>query len=211
MSKKTILKRFGDLEVGDVVRAPNGKETELTQAYDEHTPETMYEVETGSGDTVLASGNHLWYVETSLDLSLHHDRRKNGKKFFGNLSEEVIAELLKVAEYESDEEIETSLIDIITLLGVTGDREATSTIVRVAESIGPIAENNTKNVDLYLDEEIFTTTVRGYDAKRFTQQILSLTGKRAYKKRWPLLVGRVVTTEQMVELSKHFDVNLPKP
>lgn len=208
MTKKTILKRFGDLEPGDVVKDDNGEVT-VIEAYDEHIPETMYEVETESGATVKASGNHLWYVETSLDINLHSERRRIGSKLFKKLPKNVIDELLEIAEYSGEEEIETALIDMIALLDVENNPEAVASLIRIAESIGPISENNIKMRDLYVNEDTIVNTVRNYDAKRFAQQILSLTGNKKFRKKWSLVVGRVVTTERMLELSENFEVYIP--
>ena len=208
MVKKTILKRFGDLEPGDVVKDANGEVTVL-EAYDEHIPETMYEIETDSGASVKASGNHLWYIETSLDINLHSERRRTGAKLFKKLPKKVIDELLEIAEYSGEEELETALIDMIALLDVEDNKEAVASLIRIAESIGPISENNIKMRDLYVNEDTIVNTVRNYDAKRFAQQILSLTGNKKFRKQWSLVVGRVVTTERMLELSENFEVYIP--
>ena len=212
MSEKFVLKRFGDLVPGDLVEGLNGELTEVVEAYDEHIPETMYEIETDNGSIIKASGNHLWYIESSLDIDLHSERRRLGRKFFGNLSKETFNKLLSIAEYPGDEKVETSLMDIIALLDVEHNPGAISSLVRVAESIGPIAENNVIVRDLAEDTGGDTiNSVKNYDAKRFAQQVLSLSGVRKYRKRWNLVVGRVVTTELMLQISKNFDVHIPDP
>lgn len=208
---ETYLKRFGDLVEGDVIRAPDGSMTTVTEAYDQYIPKTMYEIEDNNGNTIKASGNHLWYIETDLDISLHAERRRAGSKLFKKLSKENFDELLKLAEFDGEEEIETTLIDVMCLINMDRDPEALKVIVRVAESIGPVSESNVIFQDyINTDDREIKATIRGYDAKRFGQQLLSLTGVRKYKKRWPLITGRVVTTEQMIELSENFEVNIPE-
>ena len=209
MTEKTTLKRFGDLVPGDVIRDGEGNVT-VVEAYDEHIPESMYEITTDGGDTVKASGNHLWYIETSLDISLHRERRKSGKKLFGALPKKSIDKLVEIAEYDDvDDDLETALIDMVALLECDGQQEAIDSLVRVAESIGPVSENSQKAKDIYTNEDFLIGSVRHYDGIRFAQQILSLTGNRKFKKKWPLIVGRVVTTEQMLELIEDFEINIP--
>lgn len=210
MTEKTVVKEFGQLKVGDTIKGPNGENLAVVAANDEHIPETMYEVQSNDGATLKASGNHLWYIETNLDVSLHSNRRKTGARLFSRLPEKITESLIDVAEYSGEEEIETALIDMIELLECKNDAIAVNALIRIAESIGHISENSVKVQDMYTGKESTVKTIRHYDGKRFTQQILSLTGKRKFKKRWPLIVGRVVTTEDMLELSRIFDINIPE-
>lgn len=200
-----MLKKFGDLVEGDIIRGQDGRSVRVTKAYEVHTPEKMYEIENEFGEILKASGNHLWYIETDLDYSLHRSRRKEGKEFFSDLSAEAIELLLESTDYETD--TETSLMDMVALTNVIGNRPATQAIIRIAESIGHIAENDTVLQDIDSGEMITNTTVRTYDARMFSQQILSLTGKKEYKNKWPLIVGRVVTTEEIVNF--YSDAELP--
>lgn len=199
-----MLKKFGDLVPGDVIRGADGREVKVVAAYDEHVPETMYELELDSGATIKASGNHLWYVETEFDYSLHRKRRADGKRFFKNISKDGMELLIEQANYV--DYTETALMDMVALADAVGNREATQALVRIAESMGHVAENNQALEDLESGEVIQDVMVRTYDAKIFSQQILSLTGKREYKKRWPLIVGRVVTTEDIVNFYANSDI-----
>lgn len=200
-----MLKEFGDLEVGDVILGPNNEEVEVSQVYDEHIPEKMFEIVLDDGSMIKASGNHLWYVETDLDYSCHGLRRKTGKKFFGSLSDEIIDNLVSIAE--SDDYIETGLIDMVSLCEVEDNDLAIGCLTRIAASIGHVAENKQEYKD-FLTNEVFKKgdTIRSYDAKVFAQQILSLTGKRKYKKKYPLRVGKVVTTEFLVDNMSDVDI-----
>jgi hypothetical protein len=199
-----MLKKFGDLVPGDIIRGADGREVKVVAAHDWHVPQTMYELELEDGSTLKASGNHLWYIETEFDYSLHRKRRADGKRLFKNISEEGMDLLIEQASFE--DYTETALMDMVALADAVGNPEATQALVRIAESIGHVAENNQALEDLASGEILESVLVRTYDAKVFSQQILSLTGKREYKKRWPLIVGRVVTTEDIVNFYGDSDI-----
>lgn len=194
-----MLKRFGDLQVGDVILGADNQEVEIVEVYDSHIPEKMYEIELENGKTVKASGNHLWYVETNIDYSYHRERRRIGKKHFGKLSKEILENLYSIAHTE--DEIETGLIDVVALCEIDDNNyEAISSLERIAVSIGHVAESSRTYEDFMSGEQVDDPTmVVSYDAKRFAQQILSLTGDRRHRKTWPLIAGRVMTTDQIVE------------
>lgn len=200
-----MLKRFGDLVPGDIIRGADGREVEVVAAHEPHIPEKMYELELDDGSTLKVSGNHLWYIETEFDYSLHRKRRSDGKRLFKNISEEGLELLIESASYE--DYTETALMDMVALADAVDNPEATQALVRVAESIGHVAENNQALEDLASGEILESVLVRTYDAKIFSQQILSLIGKKEFKKRWPLVVGRVVTTEDIVNF--YADAELP--
>lgn len=198
------VKNFGDLEPGEFIVGSDGEPVMVTRVYDEHEPETMWEIELEDGRSIKASGNHLWYVETLHDYSLHAQRRKVGKKFFSELPKETLDLLLNLAN--SPDEVETSLIDVITLVQAVRDPLCVRAVERVAESIGHVAENSQVYEDMDTGEVVERTTVRTYDARRFAQQILSLSGDRKYKKKWPLISGKVITTLELLELD---EVDIP--
>lgn len=195
------IKKFGDVEVGDIILGTDGKPTQVVAAYDSHIPEKMYEIEDEDGNIIKASGNHLWYIETSNDYALHRQRRKIGKKILKNLTQKQIDELVKIAETQ-DSIIETSLIDMFTLLNGKDNTQLLGVLSRIAESLGPIAEENVVYQDYLTHEEIddLSENIRHYDAVLFAQQILVLTGKKPFIKNWTLIIGQVITTENMVDI-----------
>ena len=220
-----MIKDFGDLQVGDRIHTvKSGKNTdetvEVTAVYEKHIPELMFEVEDEDGNVIEVSGNHLWYVETEIDRNYHSSRKKELKSLFGKLDKGVISKLEAIAKEEED--FETSLVDMITLVGYDPSfsekindsdipalsmksklliRKKEMALTRIAESLGHIAENNAVYEDSYTGEQIDHVSVRTYDARRFAQQILSASGIRKFAKEWPLTVGKVITTEKMFELS----------
>lgn len=199
------LKRFGDLKPGDVVLGKDGQPTTVVEAYDEHIPERMFEIEMEDGTTIKASGNHMWYIETKFDYSYHRQRRAEGKKALQKITSEMIDNLEGIATAE--DEIETSLSDMVNLLEAENNRTIIQALERIAASLGHVSENNQILRDYLTGEEIEDpTTVRHYDAKQFCQQILSLTGKRKFKKKYPLIVGQVTTTEKLLELGEDVDI-----
>lgn len=200
------MKKFGDLEVGDVIRGADNQDVEVVQVYDEHIPEKMYEIELDNGETVKASGNHLWYVETDFDKSFHRERKRLGKKHFGKLNNEIMDNLVSISE--SEDEIETGLLDVVNLCEIDlTNYEAINVLERIAASLGHVAENDSEHIDYLTGESMNKKdAVRSYDAKLFTQQVLSITGKKPFVKKYPLIVGRIMTTEQMIEYGDGLEI-----
>lgn len=211
------FKEIGDIEIGDMIVGSDGEPTRVTAAYDVHVPEKMFEIELEDGSVIKASGNHLWYVETSVDKDLHKQRIRVGRKFLKNIDSEIIT-VLEDTAYSKDE-IETSLIDMVTLLKAEDTPLLTQLIVRVAESIGHVAETNTSVQDMETGEQIdFKEGFRTYDARLFCQQLLVLTGQKKYVKKWDLICGRVVSTENLLFLGENISIpvlkehdTVPKP
>lgn len=199
------VKKFGDLAPGDIILGPSGP-VRVAEAYPEHIPETMWEIESEDGSIIKASGNHLWYCETLLDWELHNLRKIDGKRLLRNLSEKTLTFLEATANNE--ETIETRLIDMIGLLQAADNQELVNLIVRVAESIGHISENTTTYEDFGYGDTL-EEVIRGYDARSFAAQILALTGKRKYRKT-KLIVGSILTTDAMMELSETVDLPVVK-
>lgn len=207
MSEEYTLKTFKELQEGDLIPGTNGP-TMVTKGYDTHIPDEMFrlsfEDDNGELKTIDASGNHLWYVESSIDKSMHSSRLRDGLKVLKYLHPSTIENLSDIALNGSDHE--TGLIDMIELLKAHGDERIKNLLIRVAESIGPVSEENTILEDLYSGEKMTSSNSRLYDASLFSQQVLAL-GNRKIRKRWPVIVGQVMTTSQLANLS--FDINIP--
>lgn len=196
------LKKFGDLKPGDVLIGSDGQPVTVVEAYDEHVPEVMWEIELEDGTSIKASGNHLWYCETQLDYELHARRKKDGKRLLKNITPQAIALLEESAAKE--EAVETRLVDMVTLLQAAGNQELLNLIERVADSIGHVAENSMVFEDLAGEGEE-EENIRSYDARLFAQQLLKLTGRRRYKS-YKLIVGSIMTTDAMMELGETVEI-----
>lgn len=83
---KTKTIKFGDLKPGDKIIGSDGKPTLVTQVYDKHFPNKMFEIEMEDGEVVRASGNHLWYCETNSDNIFKDEYWKLAKDYFENFS-----------------------------------------------------------------------------------------------------------------------------
>lgn len=203
-----MLKRLGDLKKGDIIFDNNGNKVEIEKVYDEHIPKKMFTVELENGEKEDFSGEHLWYIETNLDVELHNNRRRIGRKLNKIINSDIIDALKIYAN--SEENFETTLQEVLELLNIKKEQESINSIVRIAESIGPIIENSVFDKDEKTGELInLDFSYRLYNLNRFSQQILSLLGKRKDKKTWPLIIGKVVTTEEMLELLKDSSVYIP--
>jgi hypothetical protein len=202
------VKKFGDLQPGDFVLGSNGEPVEVVAAYDEHLPETMWEIELDDGVFIKTSGNHLWYCETRLDWELHSLRKAESKKALKGITPYAVALLEETAAKE--EIVETSLVDMVTLLQAYGKPELMNTLTRIAEAIGHIAETTTTLDILDENDHLVEEVVRMYDASIFANQILALTGRRKYRKTH-VIVGSIMTTDQMMELSETVEIPVTQP
>lgn len=81
---KTEVVKFGDLKPGDKLIGVGGQPVEVTDVYEKHIPESMYEIEMEDGEVVQASGNHLWYCETNIDVKNRDEYKRLAEKFFAN-------------------------------------------------------------------------------------------------------------------------------
>ena len=84
VNMKIENKRMGDLKVGDKLIGSDGQTIEVTQAYDEHIPKKMYEIEMEDGQVIKSSGNHFWYCETDTDRKEKRKYAKAAKAYFKN-------------------------------------------------------------------------------------------------------------------------------
>lgn len=200
------VKKLKDLEVGDFIEGSNGP-VEVTAIHESHLPETMWEIEIEDGTLIKASGNHLWYCETRLDWELHPLRKSDAKKALKRITPQAI--LLLEEAMTKDEIVETSMIDMVTLLQASDNQALLNVITRIAESIGHIAEN-ISTIDVLDQEESLEEVIRMYDASLFAQQILALTGLRKYKKT-RIIVGSIMTTDAMIELSELIEIPVTNP
>lgn len=195
-----MMKNFGDLKEGDVIEGAYGTPVVVQRAYNSHIPERMFEIESEDGETLQLSGNHLLYVELQNDKELHKNRVKTFKRIF-SLPQEKISFLTAMAE--SLEPIDTTLNDFIKLMEATTPTEVNA-IVRIAESVGHIMEDNYSYQDLS-DPSVTVNgvVVRVYDGRRMAQQVLGLSSKKLAKK-YPVIVGRVMKMEDIAELTVPF-------
>lgn len=201
------IKRLEDIAPGDMVEGSDGQPVEVMVVHETHLPETMWEIELDNGVVIKASGNHLWYCETMLDWELHASRKRDAKKALKDIRPQAIGLLEEAAAKEQI--VETSLIDMITLLQATDQPPLLHVITRIAESIGHIAEN-ISTLDMLDEDEVREEILRMYDARLFAQQILALTGQRKYKKTH-IIVGSIMTTDRMMELSETIEIPVTEP
>lgn len=197
-------KKFGELTKNDVILTPTNQETRVTQAYQTHLPQKMFELTFADGTTINASGNHLWYIESTTDKQNHADRIKKTRKTLQKIiTPQIETKLLKNT---TQTHTETTLTEIFHLLEC--DNEHYPIIARIAESIGHVAEETIIYEDLYDGEQQTGDTIRTYDAQLFSQQILSLSHKK-HARKWPIIKGRVVTTEDLFHEDLTTIVDIP--
>ena len=104
---KTRQEQFGSLKPGDKLLGSDGQPVTVTNVYDKHYPREMYEIEMEDGEVVQASGNHLWYCETTSD--------EWGKESYYELAKEYFANN-EIPQKEKDSPF-CALSEIITLFG----------------------------------------------------------------------------------------------
>ena len=107
MKDKYEIVDFGDLRPGDKLVGSDGELTQITDVYDKHLPDKMYEIVMEDGEVVKASGEHLWYCETEID--------KNNKDLYKQMAEVFFENNVISSHLEEDEYYELS--EITTLFG----------------------------------------------------------------------------------------------
>lgn len=204
---------FGELKPGDVLVGSQGK-VQISHAFDEHLPDSMYELEFDNGVKLRASGNHLLYVVSGLDRECHRNRLTNGKALGKKISAEVIEELKGLASGEVNKGAQTSVRDFIDMLG-SNIPGVTETVVRIAESIGHSSENR-YYVNHGQDDEVAEALnrdpvmIKFYDCQLFAQQLLSVFNIKGYRKKYPVIVGSVIKVEDLLNMDTE-DLYIPSP
>lgn len=190
------IKPFGELKPGELLESPSGL-VEVDEVFETHIPKKMFELETEAGAKLELSGNHLLYVESSLDLASHRLRCRNGKRWAKTLSSESIAWLEEWAF--SSGETEIMLADLGDELNAAPNSPAAAILARVAMSIGPVSEYNYnfRNVDTRP-----IVSIPAYDLKSAAQQVLSFFKSSKYP--WKTIVGQVVKVEDIVNSQCEF-------
>lgn len=196
---------FGDLKAGDVILDADGEVT-VSRAYDEHIPERMYRIELKDGSVIKASGNHLWYIEPTMDIQGHRGRLLEAKRVLAGHTD-WFDDAEEVA-YEPEKKYEIAMEDLMNFFDFIEDESARYFFLkRIADSIGHISEETITQQDVITGETVVNPMTMIYDARCFMQQALSLTGLPEYSKEWPVIVGRVVTTDEIFE--KYPDADIP--
>jgi len=198
---------FGELKEGDVILGSSGRAT-VVQGFDPHIPKSMYVIETDSGIELELSGNHLLYVVTANDRDLHRLRLSEGKRLGKTISApslEILEDLAQstdgkhgmIAEFENFIEPKSP--------------ELWATLVRVAESLGPVSESNLLVDDLGGREEpLYESAIQNYDRRDFARQLLSVLNIGRARKLWPVVVGTVMPVESLLTHSPE-DIYIPDP
>lgn len=191
MEKQTV--RFSDLKVGDKIIGSNGEPTEITQVYEEHIPVRMFELEMENGEKVEASGNHLWYCETTLDKKNKDEYIRLAKNFFDKGVE--YAKLAEDPEY--------NLEIMITLFG--DDIETQLYIENACRALGH--SSFTPRIVDTADGKV-ATSVNNYSYNNLIDFLSEQ--KQALESDGYIYYGQVRTTEEIAELIyKGQDVNIP--
>lgn len=194
---KTKIVEFGDLKPGDRIVGSDGLPVEVTHAYDKHIPESMYEIEMQDGEVVQASGNHMWYCETNIDVKNKDEYERLARAFFAN---NVIPEKL-----EEDELF--PLQDIIQIFG--DEIDTIMFIEKASKSLG---------YSSYTPHLIYTDKMKVADKREAVMNysyndfidflIMMKSAVEAY--RGYFYFGEVRTTEKIAELiSKGAIINIP--
>lgn len=196
---------LSEIEEGDVILGVDDSLVEVKTVFDEHIPETMYEIEADDGTVMEVSGNHLFYGVTGLDREMHPSRLATGKKLGKNIPANVMKTLVEVSETEP---VEQPIYFFTSLLEAQRGSDLEHAVIRVAESLGHVAEYNEYLQDIGSVKETYLhATIRAYNSQEFANQLLSLFNFKNFRKAHPVLVGRVMTTEEMLE---HDDISIPE-
>lgn len=172
------------------------KETVVTDVYEVHTPERMYEITLENGETIKCSGNHLWYAETNIDRENKEHYKKVAQMYFNDSPN---LELL-------EKDIICSLDDVIKLMCTTDYHK--DYILRVCNSIGNVAVDKTK----WYTGENLTEYSHSTDLDLYSiNDILKFIQKhgRALKGEEYFYFGQVYTTDILFNSFSPEEINIP--
>ena len=157
----------------------------------------------------------MWYVVTDIDRAMHAERVKEAKKVLAPLLNKkhnsvVKNRLISFAEnvYREDFPLEIPTVDMVALLYNDNNVDMSNpdvnrvfhVVQRISDSVGVVSEQNTTLRDYVFVDEKEEFKEKFYDARLLAQQILSLAAERKWRKKYPIRVGKVVTTVEMLEL-----------
>lgn len=200
---KVIYKTMGELEEGDQLLGSEAGGTTVTDAYDAHVPDRMFRLRFSNGQVIEASGNHLWYTVTGLDKQLHKQRIKDARAHVvPHLNERKMSWLKKMANADAELSPNVDMEFIADALAIDGSKvDLYNQVVRILESIGPVAMRNEYIYDEGAGtQEAGTKARRIYSLKLFCEQALALVSESIGKKHsspYELLKGKVRTTEDI--------------
>lgn len=204
MNDKIVYKDIGDIVEDDILIDSEGETTTVTAAYDAHIPDKMFRLRFGNGETIEASGNHLWYTISGLDRQLHKQRIKEARiHLLPRLSDRKTSWLKRMSDVDKELSPGVDLGFIAESLDISqADSDLYNQVFRVLESIGPIAVRN----EYYYDENSGSVKDAGskakklYSLKLFCEQMLALVAEASGQKHrspYELLKGKVRTTEDI--------------
>lgn len=191
---KTELVQFGDLKPGDKIIGADGQPVTVTNVYEKHFPDKMYEIEMEDGEVVQASGNHLWYCESEQDFKFKDEYMRLAKVFFKNKT---------IPKKEEDEPF-TTLNEMITLFG--NEIDTNLFIEKVCRSLGYSRVGPHVIVE---DKYMVKETVQYYSYNDLIDFLNEMKGAVLDNKGY-FFFGEVRTTEEIAQLmEKGVEINIP--
>lgn len=189
---KLTEKKMNELKPGDKIIGSDGKLTEITNVYEEHIPEEMYEIDFGEF-TIEASGNHLWYCETNED-------RKNESYYRKLMENYMMSEVLEFPEEENTAYPKEMLASKLSTNGYSYEF-----ILKVCETIGHSYNMNNAIYDgMELIEDNLLPCYSYEDIYKYVKSLKEMKQGDYFK------FGKVRETKEIFELIKNGDeVNIP--
>ena len=196
----TKVTTFGELKPGDKIIGADGEPVEVTDVYDKHYPERMYEIEMEDGEIIRASGNHLWYCETEKDLEERDE--------YFELAKEVLSEL--EIPNKKDVDIPYPLEDIIKMFGESIKTQ--TFLIKACKSLGYSGYTPHYIIEDFrgtIDQYDYKYEIKNYSYNNLIDFLLKLKEAVLHDKGY-FYFGEVRTTDEIAEImSKGMDVNIP--
>ena len=194
---KTELTTFGELKPGDKIIGADGKPVEVTAVYDKHFPDKMYEIELEDGETIRASGNHMWYCETGTDVKFKEEYKLLAKSFFS---------LYEIPnKLDEDELFPTE--DLIQIFGQ--EVETMLFIEKACKSLGYSSYTPHMVFDGFKEDVSNRGIVMNYSYNDFVDFLQDMKRSLLENKGY-FYFGEVRTTDEIFDLiEKGADINIP--
>lgn len=197
MSNYQVI-NFGDLNPGDEIVGSDGELTEITDVYDKHIPDRMYELEMEDGQVFKASGDHLWYSETEIDEKNKEEYIRLAKEFFDNHG--------SPKPIKEDKHYE--LYEIVSLFG--DDIPTRLFIEKACRSLGYSSFTPIVHQEMMKSGEIKTIEDKIVYKYSYNDLVKFLKEMRvSLKNDNNLMFGEVRTTDEIFKLARHMKINIP--
>lgn len=197
MNNEYKIVNFGDLKPGDKLIGTDGELTEVTDVYQKHIPNKMFEIQMEDGEVIQASGNHLWYCETDGDLNNKENYKRLAKEFFENYD---------IPSKKSGKPY-YSLHEMISMF----EKDNIKTQMFIEQTCRSLGYSSvTPHIIIEDLKKVSNVEIHNYDYNDLIDFLHKMKKAVIYNEGY-FYFGEVRTTEEIAKLINHYNVNVNIP